>query len=233
MALIKTSALISDIRGKLNGSVFQNSLGGLMLRTKSGSINRKTTSQFQSRTAVASVQWVWNNFTANDLAIWNTYATYRAVPQKNNPSLQINGQQIFIALNTLRWKMQTYVTAMSPVIIVSPILVMPYAPIDIVTIQNIAGGLYVTPNYSILAANQFFIFKLSAPLTITKQSQYNKLKLIPYTPNNGDLQDLTAGYISLFGGSPLIGQFINYEISVADVDTSTSSYVTRGRLAVI
>src|SRR3972149_7530721 len=103
MARIQTSALISNISGKINGSVFQRNQGGLIIRNQSGKINSNTLRSNSQRVGMSSVQGDWQSLTDAQRLTWNTYATYLDRKQRRNPTLSINGQQLFIDINTVRY----------------------------------------------------------------------------------------------------------------------------------
>ena len=232
MALIKTSGIITDISGKLNGSVFQRSLGGLTLRTGSTFVNRKTNSQFYSRAAIKTIQGYWSSLVASDASAWNAYATFRNKAQKRNLSLKQSGQNLFVAENTLRWKVQSWAVGLSPVVIQTPVMAMPAFPIDVVSLSYVSLLLNISLNYSLISADQFFLIKLSRPLAQQQPSQYNKLKIIPYDPADGFAQDINDGYESVWGTLPASGQYINYEVSLCYNTGNAPGYTTRGRMQV-
>ena len=63
MAKVKFSALVSEMRNKLNGSVFARNRGGAYLRTKVTPNNPKTTAQVQARNLLAQFSQSWRSLT--------------------------------------------------------------------------------------------------------------------------------------------------------------------------
>lgn len=99
-AKVKLSALVSEMRGKLNGSVFSRNRGGAYLRTKVTPSNPQTPSQLGARSLLASLSQQWRTLTVVERAAWNAVV-------ENFPSVDVfgdqripSGQQLFIRLNT-------------------------------------------------------------------------------------------------------------------------------------
>ena len=72
MAKIKLSAIVSEMRGKLNGSVFSKNRGGAYLRTKVTPVNPNTASQGAVRGALTGIAQTWRTLTEAQRKAWNT-----------------------------------------------------------------------------------------------------------------------------------------------------------------
>lgn len=72
MAKIKLSAMVSEMRGKLNGSVFSKNRGGAYLRTKVTPVNPQTTSQGNVRSRLTNLSQSWRSLTDAQRNAWNT-----------------------------------------------------------------------------------------------------------------------------------------------------------------
>jgi len=232
MALIKTSAVISDISGKLNGSVFQRSLGGIILRTKSTSINRKTTAQLFQRAGVKAMQQKWFSLSSSDVNAWNAYAVYRNKSQRRNITLKQSGQNLFVAENSVRYNLQSWIANLSPITISTPNFNPQPAPPLLDSIQSSGGVLYFVTPYSITDTDEYWYIKLSRPLTYTQASQYNPLKVIPYGQVSGSVQEINVGYLQMFGILPQNGDYLNYEFCLNSTTSNELGYTTRGRIVV-
>lgn len=71
MAKVNFSALISDMRNKLNGSVFARNRGGSYLRTKVTPINPKTSAQVAQRSLLTSYAQAWRGLSEAERLAWN------------------------------------------------------------------------------------------------------------------------------------------------------------------
>jgi len=70
MAKVKFSALISDMRNKLNGSVFSKNRAGSYLRNKVTPVNPQTTSQVGVRATFTSLSQNWRGLTEEQRLSW-------------------------------------------------------------------------------------------------------------------------------------------------------------------
>jgi hypothetical protein len=72
MAKIKLSAVVSEMRGKLNGSVFSKNRGGAYVRNKVTPVNPQTTSQGNVRSKLTALSQGWRSLTETQRNAWNT-----------------------------------------------------------------------------------------------------------------------------------------------------------------
>lgn len=72
MALVKFSALISEMRNKLNGSVFARNRGGNYLRNKVTPNNPKTVAQVAARNLLATFSQKWRTLTEAQRLAWRS-----------------------------------------------------------------------------------------------------------------------------------------------------------------
>lgn len=70
MAKIKLSAIVSEMRGKLNGSVFSKNRGGAYIRTKVTPVNPQTLSQGLVRATLTSLSQAWRGLTEAQRLAW-------------------------------------------------------------------------------------------------------------------------------------------------------------------
>lgn len=72
MAKIKFSAMVSEVRGKLNGSVFSKNRGGAYLRNKVTPVNLQSLAQGKVRASLTNLSQSWRGLTEAQRAAWNT-----------------------------------------------------------------------------------------------------------------------------------------------------------------
>ena len=63
MAKIKLSAIVSEMRGKLNGSVFSKNRGGAYIRTKVTPVNPQSLAQGLVRATLTNLSQAWRGLT--------------------------------------------------------------------------------------------------------------------------------------------------------------------------
>lgn len=72
MAKIKLSAIVSEMRGKLNGSVFSKNRGGAYLRTKVTPVNPQSLAQGSVRALLTTLSQSWRGLTEAKRLAWNS-----------------------------------------------------------------------------------------------------------------------------------------------------------------
>jgi hypothetical protein len=99
MAKIKFSALVSDMRGKLNGSVASHNRGGSYFRNKVTPVNVRSSYQIAARARFASFSQQWRTLTQAQIFAWNSavgaYAKKNIFGNLKNPT----GAQLFQKVN--------------------------------------------------------------------------------------------------------------------------------------
>ena len=101
---IKLSALLSDARGKLNGSYISRDNSGLVLRNKMGRTGQASVSQVMNRIAFQYISKRWNAISEECRNQWRAYALTQ--PYKNNfgDTRYLSGIAMFIQRNMTRYK---------------------------------------------------------------------------------------------------------------------------------
>lgn len=105
MAIIKTSAIISEIRGTLGGNVFSSNKGGNYVRRYKKPTNRNTIAQQVMRTLFMTLSSLWRSLSYSQRAAWTTIATHYSYMNKLGESKILSGQQLYMKLNQ---QIQTY-----------------------------------------------------------------------------------------------------------------------------
>lgn len=99
MAKIKFSALVSDLRGKLNGSVFSKNRSGNYIRNKVTPVNPQTAAQSRVRSMFGKISQAWRSLSDAQRASWNNsvqkFAETDIFGDMRNPS----GKALFQKLN--------------------------------------------------------------------------------------------------------------------------------------
>jgi len=210
MAKVKLSGLLGDIRGKVGGSVFVKSAGGLILRNRSTPVNRATVAQSISRNILFTLQGNWQRLTQSQRDCWALWTKLNPIAQTRDQDLVINAQQTFIKLNSYR--LQFALTDIK-----DPIFATALIPPISTTLGLSAGKLIVTINRTINETAEFIILFLSFPVTITRNTAGTIFKAIIFNQSPGAASyDITDEYESVFGIVPVAGQNIFIKSTNAD-----------------
>ena len=99
MAKVKFSALISEMRNKLNGSVFARNRGGAYLRTKVTPVNPQSVAQVAARSLLTSFSQSWRSLTEEQRLAWNGVVTQWATTDVFGDVVNPSGSALYIRLN--------------------------------------------------------------------------------------------------------------------------------------
>lgn len=99
MAKILTTAIVADIRNKLNGSVFSKNKAGAYIRTKVTPVNPQTVAQQNVRNVLSSNSQAWRGLTQSQRDGWSAAAPNFPYTDIFGNIKQLSGMQLFVKLN--------------------------------------------------------------------------------------------------------------------------------------
>ena len=225
MARIKTSGVISDIRGKIQGSVFQGYKGGIFVRSSSSPINKRSFTQLQARSFTKYLQSQWLGLTAVQRQQWDIWATFRHLSQKNNIGKYVNGQQAFLKINHYRLQYDYAIITTPSFDDASP---------DNVTwsLDNNAGTLVATPSRVFDYPSEYGILSLSRTMNNSINNGGSEPRLIKYQTDYLTSYDVTTLYEAIYGTIPSIGDTIFIKSSVQNNGNGLLSLWNRQKVIV-
>lgn len=99
MAKVKFSALISEMRNKLNGSVFSRNRGGAYLRNKVTPLNPQTSAQVAARSLLTFFSQSWRSLSDDQRAAWNGSVASWSSTDIFGDTINPTGATLYIRLN--------------------------------------------------------------------------------------------------------------------------------------
>lgn len=99
MAVIKTTAIIADIRNKLGGTVFSKNRAGQYMRTKVTPSNPQSLNQTLVRAHMAENSAYWRSLTNDQRNGWNNLAEVVSATNIFGDAIKLTGMQLFCKLN--------------------------------------------------------------------------------------------------------------------------------------
>ncbi len=205
MALIRTTAFISSISGKVAGSVFQKSNAGIILRNNTTPVNRNTNRQNKTRSKTFKILQEWVKLTDIQRSTWLSYTQYNPVLQKRSKDLFITGQQAFIKFNSYRLEYDLSIL---------PTPIFNKCALDPITLILTTTGaiLTITANRALIPADEFIILSLTIIFRSSVNNPGSKYKIINFITIATDTFDITTEYTAIFGTVPQPGDtiFIKY-----------------------
>jgi len=212
MARIKTSGIISDIRGKIGGSVFQRGNGGLILRSGTTPVNKKSNRTEFSKSVQSSVRASWLALTSDQRQVWASFMQYKTVSQLNNAELFLSGQQYYM-------KCQYYRLYVGFSALTVPGFKQPTNLPRTFTIDMSGGQLIVTDPNGATPTSMFQFIFLTGTVPPSVNNPSNRLRAIPVQFFNAVTYDISTEYISIFGALPSSGDELFIKQASIDVPT--------------
>lgn len=208
MAKIKLSGIISDISGKVGGSIFQKSQSGYTLRNLSFPVNKKTPSQENIRNITNRLQQYWLILSQKQRDIWHSFARYNVIKQNNFSRLLLNGHQTFLKLNHYRL-LYGY-----PVLTIPQFLKCQFTSINL-TLELRNNRLVTISDRELIPSTEFLIIFL----TFYKNKSINNPGS-SYRAIIGDFSelfqnDITDEYFNVFSYTPVPGQTLFFKFTNA------------------
>lgn len=142
MAKIKLSALVSDIKGKMEGTVFARNSGGLYMRNNPIGVQKMTAKWGANKSRFASVVSSWRELTAKQQASWNEMAVNYTGHSIFGDDRKRSGYELFVKIN------QTLITSGFPAVL------KPQMPVEF---PDIGGPFGFMPNNDHIV-NEKFLF---------------------------------------------------------------------------
>lgn len=100
MAKLLFTAVVADMRNKLNGTVFSKNRYGSYARTKVTPVNPQTTAQQNSRSTLSVLSANWRSLTESQRQGWiNAAPNFPRTDIYGNPKI-LSGNALYVSLNT-------------------------------------------------------------------------------------------------------------------------------------
>ena len=100
MASIKWSALVSEVKGKLNGTIFSNSVNGATMRNRKSSSGKYSNLWQQSKQRLSVIASFWRVLDALQVATWESQRTNYPYIDKFGDQRTPSAYQLFCTLNS-------------------------------------------------------------------------------------------------------------------------------------
>lgn len=212
MALIKLSAVFSDIRGKLAGSVIQQSKSGLVLKNISKKSKKQSNVKSTNFGYVQTLHNSWRNLTTSQKAVWKSFANFSLVSQKNNKKRFLSANELFFKLNFYR------------LMYGHSLLIIPEFSkcqfLNITATLHLSGSnLIFTTSRIMVPANEFLILKVTPPLLPSINSATSRMRNIIFVTSATSIFDISSEYLSVFNRSAVAGNGLIFSYTNANLLT--------------
>lgn len=230
MALIKLTAFMDNISGKVNGSVFAKNRGGNYVRSKSKPVNPRTNAQMAVRALFGAIASAWRSLTENQRNSWNESAPQFPYINRLGDTKTLSGFALHQKLNR-NMQLIGGNTLTVPPPVESPVGIKATN----VAVDNTSEGqvitVKITPAEGIVEESMFLVYATGS-ISPGRENFESSLRLIG-TITGGEVEegspvDMVINYENVFG-TPQVGAKIGFKIvaiSTLSGLASAPSYVS-------
>lgn len=219
MALIKLTAIVDNISGKLNGTVFARNKGGHYMRSKSNPINPRTVAQQAVRASFGAIAQLWRGLTNAQRDAWAAAASDFPYQNKLGDTKILSGFALHQKLNRNLELINNRPITDPPAPAVVP------APVSFSVQPVLDDSLRTEISFSAeVAEGASAIISATPPLSPGVKNFQNRLRKIDVvaTIDFNAPVPLLASYEAIFG-SPAKGTKIGFRVYVINDATGQES----------
>jgi hypothetical protein len=226
MARITYGALVTEIKGSVGGTTFQNNAQGFSIKNKGYQRNPRSTLQIARRSNLQQAIRMWQNLTNNERLNWAAWCATYPQYSKNDPLKLISAYNAFLRYQTT-YNLYELEAAGTPVF--APRIVWPMS----FQITSEPGFLwfYVNGTESI-ESNNLFLF-LSRPIGACQNFQRTQTRYIAHFLDVNQGFQIGSEYFANFGMLPIDGDQIYMRIIFLGMGTGQYVQVYFGKITVI
>lgn len=203
MAKIQTTAIVADIRNKLNGSVFSKNRYGSYVRTKVTPVNPQTTAQQNVRNRLSTNSQAWRGLTEAQRQGWIDAAANFPFTDIFGNSRILSGNALYVKLNNNLAVANQSPIADAPLPVAIPALVMG-------TVASLQTGATLTAAFTDtpVPANFALIFQTTGNVGPGKSFVKNLFRQTQVVAAAGASPTNLATAFAAIHGTPVEGQKI-------------------------
>lgn len=210
MARITYSGLVTSIRGKVGGTVFQANAYGHTVKNSPNMVRPNTPDQQLSKVILSKAVKLWSEISQPERDSWNTFASTFPQYAKNNPSSVLSGFNVFV-----KWH-ATYLlgSGIGSPVAPNPVLAMPDIDTAVITITLVGGVLSLNHTWTLSSGSWLVNYYLSRPFPASQNFLGTQSRFVFQSLNDSGSQIITSWYLGKFGQLPQVGDqiFVEYEL---------------------
>jgi hypothetical protein len=217
MARIKYSALVSDMRNKLNGSVMSKNRAGSYVRNKTTPVNPQTSFQQDVRQRLGALSSQWGALTEAQRSSWTNATPYFPYTDIFGDKKELDGKSLFIKLNSNLAAVGSATILSAPV----PVGVPVFTAVSLLTAVTAGeiSELQLTVSAATVPAGFAMAVYATPPVKAGVSFVKNKFRFIGTATATASVADLLDQYTARLGFAASLGQSVH--VRVALVSTTT------------
>lgn len=219
MAKIKYSALVSEMRNKLNGSVLSKNRYGNYIRNKVTPVNPQTSFQQNVRALLSSVSQAWAGLSEAGRNGFTALAQNHPFTDIFGDSKTLDGKAMFSKLN-----MNLQKIGLSPITVAPVFVGMPFVEATGAT-ASVADGSELDVSVATIPAGFTAVIEATPPLPATINFVKNRYRQLGTATATANVIDATSLYDARFGALSAgdVGKVVHYRLSLVSNTTGQVS----------
>lgn len=214
MARVKYGAIVTEINGKVGGSVFQRNAYGHSLKNTPSVRSLNTQSQQIRKISMQSRSKSWSTFSQSDRDSWVAYAQTFPIPSRLNPDSNLNGYNYYLKYNLLSLMIGEVVPLSDPGVTSASFL------INAVNLTRLSDTeMTLSANYDCSTEDHFMIAMLTTGFNESRKIPRFTPRFIDFKDQSGGFpptffytQDVGLSYIDVFTALPILGSFVGVKL---------------------
>jgi hypothetical protein len=229
MAKIKFSALVSEMRNKLNGSVLSKNRYGNYVRNKVTPVNPQTSFQQAARSILASLSQQWRGLTQAQRNSWIALANTLPFTDIFGDLKYLTGSSLYVKLNANLLKTGASEVAAAPIAVSIPTF-----DINNLTGAQTAGALTnltIAPAPDVIPSGFVVAVYATPPSPASQLFIKNKLRFIgTVTSTVGGEASILTMFTDRYGTAALAGQRITVRTALVSQNTGQQGIPTEASI---
>ena len=237
MALIKLTAMVDNISGKLNGTVFARNKGGHYVRSKSNPTNPRSAFQMNVRGILAGIAGKWRELTQGQRNAWDAAAPDFPYQNKLGDTKVYSGFNLFMKLNQnlsiLNLGLSALNSPPTPVSVPSPTIVTGGFAVN--AAQDAIELAEVDLDFIPTGAASIAVIYATAPISNGVKNFKNRLRVVSQIPIPSTGNTLTVNIGTQYGvrfGVPEVDTKIGYGVRIISTVSGQASPLVTGETVV-
>lgn len=220
MAKIKFGSFVTDMRGKIGGSIYSKNGSGSYVKNLTVPINPNTSRQQAVRNDLKQLSQLWRTASDEERKAWNMAALNQPRQDDLGNTYTQSGFNMFVGVNMIGKALGGAVKANPP---------QPTPPPDLGDIElvydAVTPAINMTESGAAVPADTSWIIYMTAPISTGNNSWTSLLSQVIVLPAGTGVSpyNLYAAYVAKFG-APVIGQKSGFKC----VPVHNTSYVQGG-----
>jgi hypothetical protein len=228
MAKILMTAIVADIRNKLNGSVFSKNRYGAYVRTKVTPVNPQSTAQQNTRNNLSTQSQAWRGLTESQRQAWIAAAADFPFTDIFGNTKILSGSALYVKLNNNLVNAGQAAISAPP----SPVAI-PALALNAINADESTGVVTVAFTDTPVPAGFSIAIQTTGNVGPGKSFVKNLFRQVTYVPAAGSSPATITAEFAAVHGAPVAGQKIFVRAFLVSTDSGQAGIPVQGMTIVV